>query len=117
MVQFPVPHRRSADDERTISDGFGHARVLFRVGEQLGSTDGGAGRAKCGVVGIHDAQIGETEIAHSASSGADVKRVARGHQDDAQTVKFRQDGQGDLFYRRVRVDRHPICRLRAGDEI
>ena len=48
--------------------------------------------------GVHHAQAKETEIAHGASGRANVEGVARGHQDDAQTVEFSPSRQELLFY-------------------
>src|SRR5581483_2329670 len=44
--------------------------------------------AKRDLVRIHDAQVHEAEVAHGAGGGADVQRIARRNQDDAQAVRL-----------------------------
>ncbi len=98
-----MPHRGGADNQRTISHGFGNGLVLFRRGEQLRSADCGTSFAECGFERSHDAQAEEAEIAHGPRGSADVEGIARGHQDDAQTIKFKRNGQECLFYLRLRA--------------
>ncbi len=88
VLQGAVTHGRGADDERAIGHGFGDGGEFFRRGEDLGGADGRAGVAKGRGEGIDHAQASETEIAHGARGGANVERVARGYQNDAQAVGF-----------------------------
>ena len=50
--------------------------------------NGGARFAKGRRVRIHEAKRLKSEIAHGPSSRSDVKRVARGDQDDAQAAEI-----------------------------
>ena len=43
------------------------------------------------------AQMAEAEVARGARGRADVERIARRDQDDAQTVEFSRSQQGRLF--------------------
>ena len=105
MVQFPVADGSGAHDQRTIGHGFGNGLEFFRACEHGGGAHGGARFAERDLVGIYDAQAKETEIAHGAGGGADIERVARAYQDDAQGVEFSSVVQGPLFYsRRCMVD-------------
>ena len=64
-------------DESAIGDRFGDGFELFGAREQRRGADGGTRLAKRGLVGIHDAQLAETEITHRAGGCADIERVAR----------------------------------------
>jgi hypothetical protein len=83
MVQFAAADRGGSNDEGAIGNGFGDSLKLFRAGEQRGGADGGTGLAKGDFVRVDHAQTEEPEVAHGASGGADIERVARGHQDHA----------------------------------
>jgi hypothetical protein len=54
--------------------------------EQGRGADGGARLAEGDIVGTDHAQAGEAEVGHGTGGGADVERVARGHQDDAELI-------------------------------
>jgi hypothetical protein len=98
MLQFTASDRRSSYHERAVRDGFGHALELFRAREQRRSSHSGTRFAPRHFVRVHHAQAKKAEVAHGASGGADVERVARTHQDDAQTVEFCRGKQERLFY-------------------
>ncbi len=87
----------SANNEGAIRDGFGDRFEFFGAGEQWLSTNGGTRFAKGRFVGIHDAQMEEAEVAHGASGGANVERIARLDKDDAQVVELGKGRQGCEF--------------------
>ena len=93
-MQFSVANRRRADHELAIGHRFGHAVVLFRVLRHVGGAHGGPRFAKSRVVRIHHPQAGKAEVAHRARGRADVERIVRRHQDNAQAVETGRSGQG-----------------------
>jgi hypothetical protein len=94
VLQFAVADGGGADDEGAVRDGFGEGGEFFGGGEDGGSADGGAGFTKSQFVWIDHAEVEETEVAHGAGGGADVERIARVDEDDAQAVEFGTGGQG-----------------------
>jgi len=96
-MQSPMADGGGSHDERAIGDRFGDGLELFGAGEQRRGADGGTRLAKRGLVGIHDAQVAKAEIAHRAGGGADIERVARGNEHDAQTVELSGGWQARLF--------------------
>ena len=97
MLQVAVSGYGGADDQFAIFDSLGDLVVLFGFGQQAGGADGRLRFAKCGFVGIHDAQAHDSKIAHGAGGGSDVERVARGYQHYAETVELGLSGQRCLF--------------------
>jgi len=87
-MEMASADRGGADDERAVGDGVFDGFELLGAREHGRSADGGAGLPKRGRIGLYDAQMAEAEIAHGASGGADVERVARLDEDDAQAVGF-----------------------------
>src|SRR5271155_6138959 len=94
MLQIPVADGGGSDDERAVGDGFGDGLELFGTLEYVRRADGGARFAKRRLVGIHHAQMPKSEIAHGAGGRADIERVARGDENDAQAVELSGAGQG-----------------------
>ena len=97
LLQCPVADRGGADDQRAIGHGFGNGFELFGACEHVRRTDGGARLTKRGLVRIHDAQVAEAEVAHGAGGRADIQRVARRDEHDAQAVELGLSGQRCLF--------------------
>ncbi|HEX2713255.1 MAG TPA: hypothetical protein VHM88_13730 [Candidatus Acidoferrales bacterium] len=77
-----------AYDESTVGDGFRDGFEFFSASEKGRSSDGGTSFAESKFVGIDDAEVGETEVAHGAAGGANVERVARGNKNDTETVEL-----------------------------
>ena len=100
VTQCAASHGSGSDNQRAISDGLRNVLEFLRVRKQRRGTDRGTCLTKGRIVGVHDAQMQETEVAHGASGRANVERVACGHQHDAQTVEFSVSRQGPPFYRR-----------------
>lgn len=86
MLHFTVADGCGANDEGAVRDGFGDGGEFFGGGENRGSADGGARFAEGQFVGIHDAEVEEAEVAHGASGCADIERIARVDEDDAEAV-------------------------------
>jgi hypothetical protein len=86
-----------ADNESAIRDGFGDGFELRGLCKQRLSADGGTRFAEGQFVGIHDAQMEEAEVAHRASGGANVERIARVDENDVQMVELGKSRQGSEF--------------------
>ena len=93
VLQLTVTYRGSSDYKRAVRHGFGHALVFLCVRQQRRRTDSGARLTKSSFIWGYHSQVTETEVAHGASGRANVKRIARSHQDDAQTVEFSRNRQ------------------------
>jgi hypothetical protein len=98
MLQFAVAHRCGSHHERAIGNSRGHCFKLFGAGKQFRCAHRGTRFAKSRVVGIHDAQASKTEVAHGARGSAHIERVARRHQDNAQTIEIDRSSQASSFY-------------------
>jgi len=96
-MQGSMANSRGSHDERAIGDRIGDGFELFGARQQRRRADGGTRLAKRGLVGIHDAQVAETEIAHGTGGCADIQRVARGNEHDAQAVELSLGWQRCLF--------------------
>src|SRR5581483_7477771 len=72
VSQFAVSQGGSAHHQRALGYRIGDALEFLRVLEQTGCAHGGTRFAERNLVGIHDAQTRESEIAQGASRGADV---------------------------------------------
>jgi len=92
-----------SDDECAILDGFGEGLELFGAGEQRRGANRGARLAKSQLVGVYYAKMEETEVAHSAGGGADIERITRADEDDAQAIGFGVGRQGTRVYSRSEV--------------
>jgi len=85
------------DNEGAIRNGFGNGFELFSAVKQWRGANGGTRFAEGQLVGIHDAKMKETEVAHGASGGANVERIAGLDEDDAQVVELGEGRQGSEF--------------------
>jgi len=95
MKQFPLSNGGCSNHQRAVSHRFRHAGVLFGFRHQRRCAHSGARFSKGCVVGIHHAQLHEAQVAHRACRGANIQRIARGYQHNAQSVEIRgsdQDG-------------------------
>ena len=95
VLQLPKSHGSCSHHKGAIPDGFSDGLEFFGFGEQRRGADRRTGLAKRQFVGVHDAKMEKTEIAHGARGGADVERVARGDKDDPQPVGFGIGSQGN----------------------
>ena len=82
MFEHTGSYGRGAYDQRAIGHGFGDGGKFAGLLQDSVSSDGRAGLTECDFVWIHQAKLGESEIAHSARGGSDIQRIARGNQDD-----------------------------------
>ena len=82
MLKLASGGHGRADHQGAVGDGFGQRRVLPGRGEHVARMNRRAGFAERHVVRIHQAQLGEAEVAHGSRRGADVQRVPRRHQND-----------------------------------
>ncbi len=97
VLQDAAADGGGSNHERAVGDGFCNGVVLFGLRKQRGSSDGRTRFAKGRVVGVHQAQAKEAKVAHGARRSANVERIARGHEDDAQAVEFYWSTQGWPF--------------------
>src|SRR5512136_2540137 len=98
MLQFPGAYRCRAHDEGTVRHGVGKGREDLRTLQDVRRTHSRARFAKRRLEGIHEPQRANSEIAHGTGCRADIERIARGHENDAQVVELIRGGQGALFY-------------------
>ena len=79
---------RCADYETAISDGIGKTIELLGICEHLGGwANGGARLAKGQLERMDYTQMKCAEVAHGARGGAEVERVTRPNQNDAQAIE------------------------------
>ena len=114
VMQIAVADGCGPHNERAIGDRIGHGFEFFRLRKDRRSSHGGACLAKRHLVEIHDAKVKESEVAHGASGSANIERVARAYQDNAEKVEFRSFGQAAIFYS-VRAMRHHSLPARASE--
>jgi hypothetical protein len=94
VLQFARADRCGSDDERAVSNSFGDSLELLGMGKKRQCADRGVRFAKGQFVGVHDAEVEESEVAHGAGGRADVEGIARVDEDDAQVVELGWRGQG-----------------------
>ena len=97
MLRLAAADGGGSDDEGAIRDGFGNGFELFGASEQWLSANRGTRFAGGQFVGIHYAQMEEAKVAHGASSGADVERIARLDKDDVQVLELGEGRQESEF--------------------
>ena len=98
VTYVPASDRRGSDDQTAIRYSCSHFFVFLGAGEQLRGTHGRPRLPKRNFVGIHDPQAQESEVAHGTSCCSQVKRIARGDQDDTQVIEFCRHWQDGIFY-------------------
>ena len=116
LLQFTMAYSCGADDQRTVRDGFGNILVLHCSRHQLGGADRRASLAKRYFVRIDKAELRESKVAHGACCSTDVKRVAGGHKDYAQAIKFRREIQGCSFYDALSISSYAYQVVARGGE-
>ena len=92
-----MANRRRSNHEGAIRHGLRDALVNFRAREQFRSADGGTRLAECRLIRGNKPQTLKAKVAHGTGRCPNVERIARGHQDDMQTVELSRGGQGNLF--------------------
>jgi hypothetical protein len=97
VLRLATAYGGSSDDEVAVRDGLGHGLEFFGAGEQRLRADGGMRFTESQFVRVHHAKMRESEVAHRTSGGADVQRIARLDEDDAQVVEFGRWRQGSEF--------------------
>jgi len=88
VLRIAAAHGGGADDERAVRDSFGNRLELFGAGEKRRGAHSGACFTKGQFVWIHDAKMEEAEVAHGAGGGANIERIARVDEDDAQVIEL-----------------------------
>ena len=107
MLQVAMLNGCGANDQPTISNRIGHARVFFRAGKQGRGAHRGSGFAKRNFVRIDDSKPQKTEVAHGTRRRAEIERITRPYQNHAQTVEFSREGQEALFYDTCAMRKRP----------
>jgi hypothetical protein len=94
MVEVARPYGRSAYDERAVGDGLGDGCALLGIMKKFGSANRGPSLAKVHLIAIHDTEVEESEVAHSAGGRSNVEWIAGGdeHNDDVVELVFIQHG-------------------------
>jgi DNA-binding response OmpR family regulator len=104
MLQVAMTDSSGSDYQRAVGNRLSHSFVLLRRRQHGGGAHRGASALKRNIVRIHDSQTLETEVAHGPSGGADVERIARVHQDDAQMIEFSRSRQAVSILRQPDAD-------------
>ena len=88
VLRVAAAHGGGADDESAVRHGFGNSLELFGASEKRRGAHSGACFTKSQFVGVDDAKMEETEVAHGAGGSANVERIARVDEDDAQVIEL-----------------------------
>ena len=88
VLQVAAANGSGANDESAVRDGFGETLELFGSSEKRRGAHSGVCFTKSQFVWIQDAKVEEAKVAHGAGGGADVKRIARVDEDDAQVIEL-----------------------------
>ena len=97
MLQLAVADGSRANDQAAIANGFFDGIVFFGFRQKRRGTNRGNRLAKGLFVRRDHTQMKRAEIAHRACGRADIERIARAHQDDAQVLEIGRIFQ--LFHR------------------
>jgi len=104
VLQFTEADGGGPHDERAVCDSLGDSLELFGTGEQRSGADCRARLAKSHLIGVQYAEMEVSEVAHGTGCGADVERIARIDEYDAQAVEFGVRRQGRRVYRRREIN-------------
>lgn len=99
MLQIAMSNCCGSYHERAVGNRFRHRIEFFCMGQQIPCAYGGTGILKSHVVGIHHSQVKKPKVAHRPGSGADIKRIAHVHQDNAQLIEFSKSRQAGNILR------------------
>ena len=94
MQRVAAANGGGANDEGAIRDSFSGRLEFFSARQKRQGAHSGSCFTKSQFVGIHNAKMEETEVAHGPGGGADVERIARVDEDDAQVIELGWGGQG-----------------------
>ena len=103
VLQLTETDGRSSNDQRAVRNSFGEGLTLFGAGEQRRGANRRARLAECQFVSVYHTKMEKAEVAHRAGGGADVERIARTYEYDAQAVEFGMGRQGRRVYSRRQV--------------
>jgi len=88
LLEYAPADRGCADNEGAVGNGFRQAGEFARARQNGRGANRGTRLTKCRFERIHKTQIEKSKIAHGASGRADIERVARGDEHNAETVEF-----------------------------
>ena len=88
MLQVAMSNRGGADDKRAVGHRIRNGRVFLCAGQDRSAAHGGTRLAKGAFKRIYNPQVRAAEIAHRAGCRADVERIARRNEHDAQAIEF-----------------------------
>lgn len=88
MQRVATANGSGTDDEGAVLDGLCESLEFFSASEKRRGAHSGACFPKSQFVGIHDAKMEETEVAHGAGGGANIEGIARVDEDDAQVIEL-----------------------------
>ena len=88
MLQIAMANSSGADYERAVGHSVRDGCIFLRSGQKISAAHGGARLAKGAFERIDDSQVRAPEVAHRAGSRANVERITRRNEYDAQAVEF-----------------------------
>ena len=93
MLQVTMTDGSGSDHERTISNSFRYGFEFFGIDQYIRGSHGRTRILKRHIIGIYDSQVEKSKVAHGPSGRADVERIARVYQDQAQVIEFSRNVQ------------------------
>ena len=97
MLQVAMTDGGGAHHERAVSDGVGNGSVFLGVPQNLSATYCRTRVAKGAIKRIHNPQVRAPEVAHGAGGRANVERISRRNEDDAQAIEFARKWQEPIL--------------------
>ena len=88
MLQIAMTNGRGADYERAVGHSVSDGCVFLGAGQNRSAAHGGTRLAKGALERIHHPQVRAPEVTHRARGCADVERISRRNENDAQAVEF-----------------------------
>ncbi len=88
MLQIAMTNGGGADYERAVGHSVRDGSVFLGAGQNRSAAHGGTRLAKGAFERIHHSQVRAPEVAHRAGGRADVERISRRNENDAQAIEF-----------------------------
>jgi hypothetical protein len=88
MLQIAMTHSGGAHHERAFGHSVPDGSEFLGTGQNRSATHGGARLAKGALERVDNPQVRAPEIAHGAGGRANVERISRRNENDAQAIEF-----------------------------
>ena len=88
MLQIAMANGSGADHERAVGHSVRDRIIFLGASQNRSAAHGGTRLAKGAFERIDDPQVRAPEVAHRAGRRANVERITRRNEYDAQTVEF-----------------------------